>query len=181
MRGKVKGVNMQALVKLLRKAGLEAAQKVVPPELHHYLSERILVSNRYPEPDHLELLRAVSRMMPPKPEPWIVMGHRSAQTDLGGVYKAHLRAGDPVRTLQSAGALWRNYHDTGDMTVTFPSKGAAVIRLRKFVAPARELCRINIGYFTELVSMSGGRGAGCEELGCVLEGSADCSWSLRWS
>jgi len=181
MPGKVKGVNMQALVKLLRKAGTEAAMKVVPPPFQHYLSERILVSNRYPELDHIELLRALSRLMPQKPAPWIVMGHRSAQTDIGGVYKAHLRAGDPVRTLQSAGALWRNYHDTGDMTVTFPSEHAAIIRLRKFVAPARELCRINVGYFAELVAMAGGRDARCEELGGMLEGAADCSWSLRWS
>lgn len=184
MPGKVKGVNMQALVKLLRKAGRETAMKVVPPAYQHYLDERILVSSRYPEIDHLELLRAISRLMPPRPEPWVVMGHRSAQSDLdpvNGLYKAHLRAGDPARTLQSAGALWRIYHDSGDMTVTFPSEREALLKLRNFVAPARELCRINVGYFAELVSMSGGRDARCEELGCILEGAADCGWSLRWS
>ena len=79
MPGKVKGVNMLALVKLLRKAGTETAMKVVPPAYRHYLQERILISNRYPEIDHVELLRAASRLMPPKPEPWVVMGRHSAQ------------------------------------------------------------------------------------------------------
>jgi hypothetical protein len=179
--GKVKGVNILALVKMLRKAGPEAAMKVLPPPFQHYLGARILVSTSYPEIDHLELLRAVSRLMPAKPEPWIVMGHLSAQTDLNGLYKVHLRAGDPVRTLQSAGALWRNYHDTGEMDATFPSEREALIRLRRFVAPARELCRINVGYFAEVVSLAGGRGARCRELGCVVDGAVECSWSVHWS
>jgi hypothetical protein len=181
MPGKVKGVNILALVKVLRTAGIETAMKVVPPAYQHYLQERILVSNRYPELDHLELLRAMQRLMPPKPEPWIVMGHRSANTDLNGVYKAHLRPDDPVRTLQSAGALWRNYHDTGDMTVSFPSERSALLQLRNFVAPARELCRINVGYFTEVVRLTGARDARCTERGCVLEGATECSWSIDWA
>jgi hypothetical protein len=179
--GKVKGVNIVALVKLLRKAGPDVAMKVVPPAYQHYLQERILVSSRYPELDHLELLRAVHRLMPPKPEPWVVMGHRSANADLSGVYKAHLRPNDPMRTLQSSGALWRNYHDTGDMTVSFPTERSAVIELRNFVAPARELCRINVGYFEEVVLMSGAREARCVERGCVVEGATGCSWTVDWT
>ena len=179
--GKVKGVNILALVKMLRKAGLERATKLVPPAYQHYLTERILVSNRYPEIDHVELLRAVYRLMPPKPEPWIVMGHRSAHTDLTGVYKVHLRPGDPMRTLQSAGALWRNYHDSGEMTVSFPSQRSALLELRKFVAPARELCRINVGYFEEIVLMSGAREARCVERACIVEGATECRWMIDWT
>jgi uncharacterized protein (TIGR02265 family) len=179
--GKVKGVNMLALVKLLRKAGTETAMKVVPPAYQHYLQERILISSRYPESDHVELLRAASRLMPPKPEPWVVMGHHSARSDLDGVYKAHLRPGDPTRTLQSAGALWRNYHDSGEMTVSFPSQRSALLELRKFVAPARELCRINVGYFEEIALMAGAREARCVERGCVLERATECSWTLDWT
>ncbi|HEX6837415.1 MAG TPA: hypothetical protein VF334_12635 [Polyangia bacterium] len=181
MPGKVKGVNIVALVKLLRKAGMETAMKVVPPAHQHYLQERILVSNRYPEIDHVELLRALHRLMPPKPEPWIVMGRQSAATDLKGVYKAHLRPGDPVRTLQSSGALWRNYHDSGDVTVSFPSERSALVELRNFVAPARELCRINVGYFESTVLLAGAREARCVERGCVVEGATECSWTIDWT
>lgn len=181
MPGKVKGVNILALVKILRKAGTETAKKVLSPAYQHYLEERILVSNRYPEIDHVELLRAVARLMPPKPEPWIVMGHRSASADLNGLYKAHLRPGDPVRTLGSAGALWRNYHDTGDLTVTFPTERSALLKLTRFAAPARELCRINVGYFEEVVLLAGGRDPRCEELGCIVDGAVECSWSVTWS
>jgi len=181
MPGKVKGVNILALVKILRKAGAETALKVVPPAYQHYLTERILISSRYPELDHLELLRAVHRLMPPKPEPWIVMGHLSANSDLTGVYKAHLRAGDPVRTLQSSGALWRNYHDTGDLTVSFPSERSALLQLRNFAAPARELCRINVGYFEKVVLLTGAREARCVERGCVVDGATECSWTLDWA
>jgi hypothetical protein len=180
-KGKVKGVNMQALVKVLRKTGVESARRVLPPELHHYLSERILVSSRYPEHDHLELLRALARLMPPSPEPWVVLGARSARGDLTGIYKTHLRVGDPVRSLHSLPALWRNYHDTGDLAVSFPAERQAVARLTRFAAPARELCRINVGYFEELVTLAGGADARGQELGCVLQGAPECSWSVVWS
>jgi uncharacterized protein (TIGR02265 family) len=180
MAGRVKGVNILALVKMLRAAGRERAAAVLPKSHHHYLEERILVSNKYPEEDHVELLRAIARLMPPAPDPWLVLGHGSARSDLNGLYRAHLRPGDPRRTLASAQALWRNYHDTGEMTVAFDGDHDATLRLRAFVAPARELCLINIGYFSELVTMAGGRDVRCVEAGCVVKGAAECSWTVAW-
>lgn len=181
MAGRVKGVNILALVKMLRAAGRERAAALLPASLHNYLDERILVSNRYPEEDHVGLLRALAQLMPPAPDPWLVLGRGSARADLNGLYRAHLRPGDPRRTLESAPALWRNYHDTGDMTASFGGPHEATLRLRAFVAPARELCLINIGYFTELVTMAGGRDARCAEVGCVVLGAVECSWTVTWS
>ena len=181
MPGRVKGVNILALVKVLRRAGRERAEAVLAPELHHYLDQRILVSSQYPEADHLGLLRAMAKLLPPRPDPWFTMGQLSARSDLNGLYRALLRPGDPKRTLQSANALWRNYHDTGDLDAVLETDNEVKLVLRGFVAPARELCRINIGYFTELVALAGGRDPICRELDCVVQGARQCAWSVRWS
>ena len=43
----------------------------MPSRYHHYLDDRILVSSWYPEADQLELLRAVSFLLPGTPDPWM--------------------------------------------------------------------------------------------------------------
>ena len=59
------------------------------------------------------------------------MGRVSARTDLGGVYAALLREGDPGGTLRRGTVVWRSYHDTGKHEVVearedFAAQGATL-------------------------------------------------------
>ena len=177
---KVKGTNVVGAVKLLR-ANRERALALLPARLHHYLQERLLVSSWYPEDDQIELLRVIAKMMPPAPNPFIVMGLTTAQADLTGIYRNYLRPDDPQRTLSAAGGLWRNYHDSGEMSASNEGPSGAVVRLRGYQAACGEMCRVVEGYLTGCARVAGARDVRTTKLTCCLDGAPECSWRLAWS
>jgi hypothetical protein len=177
---KVKGTNVVGAVKLLR-ANRERALTLLPARLHHYLQERLLVSSWYPEEDQIELLRVIARLMPPTPNPFVVMGMTTAQADLTGIYRNSLRADDPQRTLLAAGGLWRNYHDTGEMSASDEGSKAAVVRLRGYQAACVEMCRVVEGYLIGCSRVAGASDVRTTKLTCSLDGAPECSWRLAWS
>src|SRR5262245_28111551 len=112
---KTKGAHVLNAVKTLRK-NRERALAVLPPHLHKYLEQRILPSSWYPLEDQLELLRAIASFMAATPDPWITIGRATAQMDLTGIYRNHVRADDPEQTLAAGAAIWRSTHDTGEVS-----------------------------------------------------------------
>jgi hypothetical protein len=176
---KVKGTNVLGAVRAL-KADRERALPRLDERLHRYLEERILVSSWYPEADQIELLRVVASLMPSQPNPYVVMGRMSAALDLSTLYRHQLRPNDPLRSLAAADALWRNYHDTGEMSVVTESATAAVLRLRGYRAACREMCLVVAGYVTGVAEQAGAREPGWVKLGCYLDGAPDCSWRVSW-
>jgi hypothetical protein len=179
-QAKVKGTNMLSAVKALRTAR-DQARAVLPPSLHRYLDDRILVSSWYPEADLMGLLAALGKMMPPGSDPFVFMGRTTAREHLEGIYRGHVRPGDLERTLRSGTSLWRNYHDTGDLSTEFDGPMQATIRLRDFAATSREFCRLLGGYFTELLEQAGGKDVKAAKLACSLDLAPDCEWRLTWS
>ncbi|MDB4965156.1 MAG: hypothetical protein JWN44_845 [Myxococcales bacterium] len=177
---KVKGTNMLSAVKALRTAR-DQARAVLPARLHGYLEERILVSSWYPEGDLMGLLTALGKLMPAGSDPFVFMGRTTAREHLAGIYRGHVRPGDLERTLRSGTALWRNYHDTGDLTSEFDAPLQATIRLRDFAAASREFCRLLTGYFTELLDQAGGKEVKVTKIACSLDLAPDCQWRLTWT
>jgi hypothetical protein len=177
--GRVKGVNMMTAVKALR-SSREQAAKVLPPALHRYLEERVLVSSWYPEEDLLALLQALGRMLPPAPDPFAFMGRHTAREHLSGIYRGHVRPGNLEGMLTLGTALWRNYHDTGELTAKVESPQCAVLTLRNFAATSREFCRLLSGYFFELAVQGGTEKVDVVKLACSLDGADDCRWRMMW-
>lgn len=176
---RIKGTNVVNAVKMLRTAR-ERALTVLPAALHPYLDERILVSSWYPEEDQLGLLRALASFMPRAPDPYVTMGRGTARSDLTGIYKLQFRAGDVVRTLAFAGALWRNAHDTGEMTTEAQGTNVVMVRLRDYGAVSSEMCRVCTGYFVEVVSLAMGKPGEVQHIECRLTGAPVCVWRVRW-
>jgi len=177
--GKVKGVNMLTAVKALR-IDRERARAVLPPSLHRYLEERVLVSTWYPETDLLGLLVALGAILPAAPDPFAFMGRHTAHEHLSGIYRGHLRPGQLEQMLAGAGPLWRNYHDTGDMSATIEAPQRARLQLAGFAATSREFCRLLTGYFTELAVCSGAVDVRVTKSECTLDGADACRWRLTW-
>lgn len=170
---------MLTAVKALRAARAQS-QELLSPSLQRYLDERILVSSWYPEADLMGLLSALGRLVPGA-DPFFFMGRHTASEHLAGIYRGHLREGDLERTLRSASALWRNYHDTGEMSVTVEGPRRATLELRDFGSTTREFCRLLRGYFSELAEQAGAKGIAIVELGCILDGADACRWNMTWS
>ena len=180
-QAKVKGTNMLSAVKALRMVR-EQARATLAPRLHHYLEERILVSSWYPELDLMGLLSALGKLLPAGGgDPFVFMGRTTAREHLAGIYRGHVRTGDVERTLRSGATLWRNYHDTGTLTVELDTPRQALIRLRDFAATSREFCRILTGYFSELVDQAGGKDVTVTKLECAVDLAPDCQWRVTWA
>lgn len=175
----VKGANVLAAVKMLR-ANRERAVALLPRELHRYLDERILVSSWYPEADQLELLRAVSFLLPGTPDPWVSIGRIAARDDLKDLYRRMVKPGDLKETLRASSAMWRTFHDTGELKIVLEEPTRALATVRGYAATAREMCRVIGGYVTEVVSTAGMQNIKTAKIACTLDGAPECSWRLTW-
>ncbi|MGZ3439763.1 MAG: hypothetical protein ACXVDD_09605 [Polyangia bacterium] len=175
---KVKGANVLAAVKMLR-AHRDRAVALLPAQHQHYLDERILVSSWYPEADQLELLRAVSFLLPGTPDPWMMIGRIAARGDLSDLYRNMVRPGDLKDALRASSSLWRTFHDTGELKLTLEEPGRVKAVLRGY-ATAREMCRVIGGYVTEVATVAAGREIKTVKLGCTLDGASECSWRMTW-
>jgi hypothetical protein len=176
----VKGANVLSAVRMLR-ANRARSVALLPSKHHHYLDERILVSSWYPESDQLELLRAVSFLLPGTPDPWMMIGRIAARGDLADLYRNMVRTGDLKDSLRTFSSLWRTFHDSGELKLSLEEPRRALAVLRGYAAPAREMCRCIGGYVTEVAAVA----TGCEirtvKLGCSLDDAPECSWRMTWT
>ncbi len=177
---KTKGSHVINAVKVLR-SQRERALALLPPRLHHYLEERILASSWYPMEEHFELVRAIAGMMPASPDPWVIMGRGTARMDFSGIYRNHIREGDPARSLVAMAAMWRSANDSGEISTTVDAPRQATVRLRGYDFNKAERCRMVEGYLIEVVTLSSGRDARATHPECRVRSAADCIWRVTWS
>jgi hypothetical protein len=177
---KAKGTTLISLVKFL-KHDRERARSVLPPELCHYLEERIHTSSWYPEEDLLALIRCMIELMPGQREAVISeMGKSVAGEHMEGIY-SHLKleVGDLAPLARRAFALWSSQHDSGRLNVTREDSGAVCFELLDFGLPSRELCDITAAYFRETLRLAGVE-AEVREFECRLDGADRCRWRAIW-
>lgn len=178
---KAKGTTMVGLVRFLRRHR-EAARAALPPALHGYLEERVNPAGWYPEEHLLGLVRAVATMLPRElGDPYRRMGELSAREHLDGSY-AHLFASttDPLAIPARAFALWASQHDSGRLDLAVSGEREAVVTLRDFAKPSREMCGIVGGYLAETLRLLGFADVHAEETGCRVHGDPACTWRCGW-
>ena len=177
---RIKGVSMLNAVKALR-GEKEKARQLLPQHLHCYLDERIMVSGWYPEEDQLELIRALAQVLPASgTDVYEFMGRFTAQHDLAGLYGHMLRPGDPEGTLRRAAAIWQSYHDSGRLTVAFTGPGMARLTITGYGLPSSEMCRLLLGWYGELVRITGAHDVEIAEMQCRNRNDPACVWEVKW-
>jgi hypothetical protein len=177
---KAKGSSLVLIVKALR-AMRPAAAKLLPPELQHYLENRILVASWYPEEDLLGLLRAGASLAPRAGvDPWFMYGRIAASSHASETYKAFYASGDVAWILQHADASWRAQHDTGRLDGTVTGPGQARVSLAGFPLQSRDFCRLLSGYIAGMVEAGGGKNPTVREVRCRCDGEPTCEWEASW-
>lgn len=177
---RIKGVAMLNCLKALR-ARKEEARTLLPAPLRWYLDERIMVSGWYPEEDQLELIRALAGLLPEtRIDVYEFMGRFTAERDLAGLYGHMVKQGDPQWTLRRGPAIWRSYHDTGTLSVTFDGPGMARLELSDYGLPSSAMCRVLLGWYGQLVRMTGAREVEIGETRCRQRKDAACVWEVKW-
>jgi hypothetical protein len=180
MMPNTKGTNVVELVRFLR-SRRDQARELLPPELQHYLEDRIEVTRWYPEEDSLGLQRAVAALLPVAEEDaYELMGSLDAQLHLKGVYR-HLRENARTEVLPvRIAALWASVHDTGKVRFAQARPGSSQIDLVDFEATSIEVCRSATGYIREVYRMAGVENLNVRKTACRLSGDDLCSWSVTW-
>jgi hypothetical protein len=179
---RIKGTAMLSGIKFLR-GFKERALELLPPGLHHYLKERIVVSGWYPEEDQLEILRALARIYRESvpdvgDDVYAYMGRFVAASDLASIYANLLHPGEISRTLGRALLMWKIYHDTGTFHVTAIGADRARLELVDYGLPSLEMCGVLRGFIEEAARLGGAKKASATEVACRNHGAASCVWEL---
>lgn len=170
----IKGTALVGIVKVLRKRR-EIAEKHLDPELHSYLSDRILAGSWYPERDYHRLLEVYRLIWPDRS--WEEIGRLGAREGLQGIYRNIIK-NDLATSVRQMRANWRNYHDTGDLISDIDGR---IIRVQvcNYPVVSKDLCLLNQGYFLELLALSGADIVGVRKLRCTALKDKDCLWEFE--
>lgn len=171
--GKIKGSAVLPAVKLLR-GRKDRAAGLLPPQLHHYLEERIVVASWYPEEDVIGLIGVIAKLLPELG--FETMGAVTARTHLEGVYADLLRRNSPTR----ARTLWKTQHDSGVLSVTSETPVSATYELYGWDHASSDYCRLLGGYFAEAHRMMGAPNPTFEHPVCRAAKQDRCVWIMRW-
>lgn len=178
--GKVKGTILVKVIKSLR-SQREQAKKVLPEKLHHYLDERVLATAWFEEEDYLELMRALSKLLPDPGIPvWEFMGRESAREDFEDLYKSLVRENDPAATLKGFETLWDLRHDTGQVEIILEGPGKARIDLTDYALVSREICQSIQGHLWGTLHRGGAEEIELRKALCRARGDDQCRWEARW-
>jgi hypothetical protein len=174
--GKIKGIGIVDIVRALR-AERERALRVLRSNLHHYLDERIAISAWYPETDFLGLMEAFMRVQ--KGATWERAGVLSARAALTSVYRNIVVEHDVPESAHRMRVNWRNYHDTGALSVeNLPS--LVRVTVEGYCMVSAELCRLNQAYFGEILTLAGALVTEQSKLRCTTSGHSACLWEYVW-
>lgn len=175
-----KGTNLIDMIKFLR-SQREVARRLLAPDLHRYLDERLNVAAWYPEEDLVGLVQALARLLPTSGgDPLVQIGRLNARMHLQGTY-AHLLADARPSTLPvRAVALWKTMHDTGDFQLRVDADSAEA-RLAGYGHPTLEMCTMLGAYLLELFALAGVADAKGEEVACCRRGASACRWRIGWT
>lgn len=177
---RIKGIALVNAVKALRVHRM-AAMRVLPAELHNYLTTRILVTEWFPAQDLIELLRALAKIRPdPGYDVWEFFGRQGVKDDFESVYAALVKQGDPARTLELYPLTWSLYHDGGVCEVEFEAGNRAQIEIDDELTRIDEFCRLQTGHFTQLLLQAGALDAAvkCSRVG---DSRQPAQWLARWA
>lgn len=174
--GHIKGTGIISVVRALR-ARREAAIETLPAALHHYLDQRITISSWYPESEYVVLMTAFLRLY--KGVTWHSAGEIAAREALTGVYRNIVVAGDIGETARRMRVNWRNYHDTGVLSVEVEPHLVRV-RVSEYCLLSSDVCRLNQGYFGALLGLSGSLITESRKVRCRVLGHEACVWEYGY-
>ena len=184
---RIKGTAMLNAVRALRSMDKDKATALLPPHLHKYLEgERILPASWYPETDMLEVNRALAQLIRPTlgrvtlEQTFVHMGRLVGPIDLSSVYAPMHSAGALADNIHRVTASWKQYHDTGSLTVT-AAAASARFELSDYGLPTRELCWIQRGWFEAYLEVSGVKSISVVEVQCCNQGASTCVWQATWT
>ncbi len=143
-----KGSIVLPMIKLMRQ-NRERALQLLPPDLTHYLDERVIVTHWYPGGDHHRLTLVMGELVGGN---WEMLGRGLALSELTGAYRHVLKPREPLRTLRALPGLWKLNHNTGELDVQW-SAPVATVTVKNWGLALQEHVAIMRAYMLQLLEM----------------------------
>jgi hypothetical protein len=175
---RMRGTAFLQVVRTLRSMR-EAALRVVPPHLQHYLSEQISRTEWYSRDEFFVLLSALASLAPKDAgDPWERFGRAAARHDLSTVYGGMMvrRAGllPAIRALHD---LYRLYDDTSRVVIGGDDR-IAIVDMYDLIVSA-DHCRFLVGFTREYLLAATGSEVQMRKLKCRARGDDFCRWEIE--
>ncbi|HXX46779.1 MAG TPA: hypothetical protein VEN47_01040 [Myxococcota bacterium] len=171
-----KGTVMVGLVKALRREK-SRARELMPPQLAHYLDERIVLASWYPLEDFLALLRLTAKVARSgSGRVFEERGRIAAREHMTGAYNRLSQTTHRRATF----TLLASMFDSGRTEVVDRKPGSAVLEFSDFALPSRELCEIFTGYNAERMALLGFEEVRVRHAQCRVDGAPTCRWEIAW-
>lgn len=99
----------------------------------------------------------------------------------GGIYKIFLAVSTPQFLISNAANVWRQYHDTGKVSVRTVDKKKVQVQISEYPdIPLHH--EIDHGTtFEELASLCGVKNSVCTQPKCIARGDDRCLFEITWS
>lgn len=183
--GNIRGLSIVSAVKYIRqKHGEDGFNKVieeVPEQYRKYLTEKCEAMQWYPMPALINLMRATDKVMGQSDyKECEEIGKFSAEVAFGGLYKMFLEMGKPHTIIRRAPLAWRLINETGEMEIEVMSENSTKAKVTDFEDNDKAHCHYLIGYFQQVLTLTGGKNVTVKELQCVLEGADCCEFEAKW-
>jgi hypothetical protein len=184
VEGRVKGTIVMQTVKFIR-SKKEEGRRLVPENLQHYLSGRILPTSWYPEEDFLVLMQVTTELFAgpgsgKRLDAWEKASRVTAPFYFDETYSVLVRKGDPAKSLAQYGILWRLRRDTGVVEHEQLGDHEALLRMKDFALVSAQMCASIQGDLMGLLDSAGAKDVAASHPRCRSKGDPLCEWHLPW-
>ncbi|HKV38599.1 MAG TPA: hypothetical protein VJX67_05260 [Blastocatellia bacterium] len=184
----LKGVLLNSWMKYLQKRFSEqqvsAHIELLSPGDRHLFSTKFLDATWYPL-ETFGALRRLVRSLAPRidPEMLIELGRFTAENAYTGVYRS-LVANDPSKTVErfawAEDLFFRGFRKL-ESQLTGPASCVLRYKYDGGFKPTRGMCTSLIGFWSQLLEMSGASGVEGSHQVCQAAGADKCEFEFNWS
>jgi hypothetical protein len=185
---KVKGTAIAGRIAFARRRGGDAAVAALlsglsdRSEAEQLALTGALRSSWYSFPTFLELTEGLDRRFGKGDGELIPeIAGDVAEGDLKTVYKIFFRLASPHFIIGKAAQVWRQYYDSGEMSVCEERPGFARIELRNFETPHRSHCLAVRGWIQRTLLLSGAGNPKVVHPRCRTAGASVCEFLGDWT
>lgn len=182
---KTKGLSFNYAIEFVRENYGEEGFKRVLDALSDgdrmVLSEKILHVSWRPTKTFSNFLSAIDKVLGKgKRDLSREAGRFVAEHSLSKFYKVIIRLASPMKVLDRASELWKDFDDTGELQIEKTGPNSAIARVIDHQDGSGSGCNHTTGFFEKTLEMTGAKNVAIAHTKCIFRGDEHCEYIGTW-
>ncbi len=182
---KTKGLSFNYAIEFVRENYGEEGFKRVLDALSDgdrmILSEKILPVSWRPTKTFSNFLDATEKVLGKKKHNLSrEAGRFVAEHALSKFYKVVIRLASPMKVLDRASELWKDFDDTGELQIEKTGPNSAIARIIGHQGGNEANCNHTLGFFERTMEMTGAKNVSIVHTKCIFRGDECCEYIGTW-